>query len=30
MSKVAVIMGSISDMSVMQEAIEVLKGFESK
>lgn len=27
MSKVAVIMGSISDMPVMQEAIEVLKGF---
>ncbi len=26
--KVAIIMGSISDMSVMQEAIEVLKGFE--
>ncbi|RZJ34981.1 MAG: 5-(carboxyamino)imidazole ribonucleotide mutase [Flavobacterium sp.] len=25
--KVAVIMGSISDMSVMQEAIEILKGF---
>jgi 5-(carboxyamino)imidazole ribonucleotide mutase len=28
MSKVAIIMGSISDMPVMQEAIEVLKGFE--
>jgi 5-(carboxyamino)imidazole ribonucleotide mutase len=27
MSKVAVIMGSISDMPVMQEAIEILKGF---
>jgi 5-(carboxyamino)imidazole ribonucleotide mutase len=27
MSKVAIIMGSISDMPVMQEAIEVLKGF---
>jgi 5-(carboxyamino)imidazole ribonucleotide mutase len=28
MSKVAIIMGSISDMPVMQEAIEILKGFE--
>ncbi|WP_010230590.1 5-(carboxyamino)imidazole ribonucleotide mutase [Gillisia marina] len=28
MSKVAVIMGSTSDMPVMQEAIEVLKGFD--
>jgi hypothetical protein len=28
MSKVAVIMGSISDMPVMQEAIEILKGFD--
>jgi 5-(carboxyamino)imidazole ribonucleotide mutase len=27
MSKVAVIMGSISDMPVMQEAIEILKDF---
>tara|TARA_R110000868_G_scaffold146772_2_gene367771 strand:- start:11448 stop:11981 length:534 start_codon:yes stop_codon:yes gene_type:complete len=26
--KVAIIMGSISDMPVMQEAIEILKGFE--
>jgi len=28
MSKVAVIMGSISDMPVMNDAIEVLKGFD--
>jgi len=28
MSKVAIIMGSISDMPVMQEAIEILKGFD--
>ena len=28
MSKVAIIMGSISDMPVMQEAIDVLKGFD--
>ncbi|WP_029596614.1 5-(carboxyamino)imidazole ribonucleotide mutase [Flavobacterium sp. ACAM 123] len=28
MMKVAVIMGSISDMPVMQEAIEILKGFD--
>ena len=28
MSKVAVIMGSISDMPVMQEAIDILKSFE--
>lgn len=28
MSKVAIIMGSISDMPVMQEAIDILKGFE--
>ena len=28
MSKVAVIMGSISDMSVMQEAIDILKEFD--
>ncbi|MES2813091.1 MAG: 5-(carboxyamino)imidazole ribonucleotide mutase [Bacteroidota bacterium] len=28
MNKVAVIMGSISDMPVMQEAIDVLKGFD--
>ncbi len=28
MSKVAVIMGSTSDLTVMQEAIDVLKGFE--
>ena len=28
MSKVAVIMGSISDMPVMQEAIDILKGFD--
>jgi 5-(carboxyamino)imidazole ribonucleotide mutase len=28
MIKVAVIMGSISDMPVMQEAIEILKGFD--
>lgn len=28
MSKVAVIMGSISDMPVMQDAIEILKGFD--
>ncbi len=28
MSKVAIIMGSISDMPVMNDAIEVLKGFE--
>ncbi len=28
MSKVAVIMGSTSDLSVMQEAIDVLKGFD--
>src|SRR6187399_1441531 len=27
MSKVAIIMGSISDMPVMQEAIDILKGF---
>jgi 5-(carboxyamino)imidazole ribonucleotide mutase len=27
MSKVAIIMGSVSDMPVMKEAIEVLKGF---
>ena len=28
MSKVAVIMGSISDMPIMQEAIDILKAFE--
>ncbi len=28
MSKVAVIMGSTSDMPVMQEAIDILKGFD--
>ncbi|WP_339626402.1 5-(carboxyamino)imidazole ribonucleotide mutase [uncultured Winogradskyella sp.] len=28
MSKVAVIMGSISDMPVMQDAIDILKGFD--
>src|SRR6188768_2738613 len=28
MSKVAIIMGSISDMPVMQDAIDILKGFE--
>ncbi|MFD2891125.1 5-(carboxyamino)imidazole ribonucleotide mutase [Flavobacterium chuncheonense] len=28
MSKVAVVMGSISDMPVMQEAIDILKGFD--
>jgi 5-(carboxyamino)imidazole ribonucleotide mutase len=28
MSKVAIIMGSISDMPVMQEAIDILKSFE--
>ena len=28
MSKVAVIMGSISDMPVMKEAIDILKGFD--
>ncbi len=28
MSKVAVVMGSISDMPVMQDAIEILKGFD--
>jgi 5-(carboxyamino)imidazole ribonucleotide mutase len=28
MSKVAVIMGSISDMPVMQEAIDILQGFD--
>ena len=28
MSKVAIIMGSISDMPVMQEAIDILKGFD--
>ena len=28
MSKVAIIMGSISDMPVMQEAINILKGFD--
>lgn len=28
MSKVAVIMGSISDMPVMKDAIEILKGFD--
>jgi 5-(carboxyamino)imidazole ribonucleotide mutase len=27
MSKVAIIMGSVSDMPVMKEAVEVLKGF---
>jgi len=26
--KVAIIMGSISDMPVMQEAIDILKGFD--
>jgi 5-(carboxyamino)imidazole ribonucleotide mutase len=28
MSKVAIIMGSISDMPVMQDAIDILKGFD--
>jgi 5-(carboxyamino)imidazole ribonucleotide mutase len=28
MSKVAIIMGSISDMPIMQEAIDILKGFD--
>jgi 5-(carboxyamino)imidazole ribonucleotide mutase len=28
MSKVAIIMGSISDMPVMKEAIDILKGFD--
>lgn len=28
MSKIAVVMGSISDMPVMQDAIEILKGFD--
>lgn len=28
MSKVAVVMGSISDMPIMQDAIEILKGFD--
>src|SRR6187401_1230251 len=28
MSKVAIIMGSISDMPVMQEAVDILKGFD--
>ena len=28
MNKVAIIMGSISDMPVMQEAIDILKGFD--
>lgn len=28
MSKVAIVMGSISDMPVMQEAIDILKGFD--
>ena len=28
MSKVAIIMGSISDMPVMQEAIDILNGFD--
>lgn len=28
MSKIAIIMGSISDMSVMQEAIDILRSFE--
>lgn len=28
MSKVAIIMGSTSDMTVMQEAIDILKGFD--
>ncbi len=28
MSKVAIVMGSVSDMSVMQDAIDVLKSFE--
>ena len=28
MSKVAVVMGSTSDLSVMQEAIDILKGFD--
>ncbi|MCB9425680.1 MAG: 5-(carboxyamino)imidazole ribonucleotide mutase [Flavobacteriales bacterium] len=28
MSKVAVVMGSISDMPVMQDAIDILKGFD--
>ena len=28
MSKIAIIMGSISDMPIMQEAIDILKSFE--
>ncbi|MBT8313309.1 MAG: AIR carboxylase family protein, partial [Maribacter sp.] len=28
MSKVAVVMGSTSDLPVMQEAIDILKGFD--
>ena len=28
MSKVAVIMGSLSDLPIMQEAIDILKGFD--
>ncbi|MEP3927055.1 MAG: AIR carboxylase family protein, partial [Gilvibacter sp.] len=28
MSKVAVVMGSTSDMPVMQDAIDILKGFD--
>ncbi len=28
MSKVAVVMGSTSDLPVMQEAVEILKGFD--
>ena len=28
MSKIAIIMGSISDMPIMQEAIDILRSFE--
>ena len=29
MSKVAVIMGSLSDLPIMQEAVDILKGFDN-
>ena len=28
MSKVAIVMGSISDMLIMQQAIDIVKGFD--
>ena len=28
MSKVAIVMGSISDMPIMQQAIDIVKGFD--